>query len=312
MFTFRKCPILTLKVNNQINQNKMDLKQYRNSISTLEVALKGASVKIMKGNIYRKMGEVDRYRKRRREENVVWMRKRGRGSELFIKPRATLKSIYSRGSQNTLLIAFIMMQMLSVEPQQLASNNSKSNIPFSAQPPSQLFLAPISQKQQQQIQQAPPISLVSGLKKSEPEEDDGGFIMKTLLPTLASYRESNQSPSSGSGTESNLDSVTLTTSAAITSADELALTTTLAPPADTTSNNGLDQSGSIPIDANRQQFLTHDQLSLNTSNTDENIYLNGFEPATDHNRHESWQRAQSSRSGMSKVSHVSSLLSGEC
>lgn len=62
----------------------------------------------------------------------------------------------------------------------------------------------------------------------------------------------------------------------------------------------LDPDQGIAIDVNRQQFVTHDQL-LNASTKDESIPLQVQLPTA----------TQSSRAGMSKVSHVSSFLSGE-
>lgn len=255
-------------------------------------------VKMKKSN-EKKVEEIDRYRKRRRAKRLKLLK-----SDNFQIRMQNKCKIYTSLSHNSLVIfTFIALLNQNVadlyELPKINSENSNSSISGSSNiaPPSQLFLTPISQ------QQANSISLVNGVKKSDIEEDDGGFIMKTIQPTVQNESASDK--------DLNTDSVTLPTkeisnddTTATTATD---FTQTTSPQIDTTTL--LDQSGSIPIDANRQQFLTHDQLSLlNASTKDENIYLNNYEKDS---QEPSGKRVQSPRSGMSKLSHVSSFLSGE-
>lgn len=129
------------------------------------------------------------------------------------------------------------------------------------------------------LPQAQPISRVSGFypKKTSDEEEDG-FIMQaaTSVPRNAT---------------SSLDEEPTTTSAPLT-------TTTTTTTVSIDSGGEASDEGGIAIDVNRQQFLTHDQLNLNASTKDEIA-------APD------LHRVQSSRADRSKVSHVSSFLSGK-
>lgn len=151
--------------------------------------------------------------------------------------------------------------------------------------PSQLFLPA-------QYPAGRSIVLVNGFNQRVKTEDDeaGGFIMRAPITPPPT-------------TMTNTDKIDI-------QEDQLQ-TTTMSPQQQTTSVLGrpLD-SERIPIDANRQQFLTHDQLSLsNNNNTNNNNYNQQATEMNDHNNNnEQFQRAVPARS--STILHVPSLLSG--
>lgn len=281
-------------------QNKMDLSKMNGRcedlISLTEVSQEDSEPQVRMKNNNRKGEELNRYRERRRAKKP---------KILDIKFQTTkVMQICLLLSHNLLaILTFIALLNQNIvdlyELPQINSSRENSNSSGIAQPPSQLFLTPISHQRSQSIR------LVNGVKKSDIEEDDGGFIMKTIQPAL-------QSESTSDNKDLNTDSVMISTTKEApndeaTATTEINSATTTSPQTDLTTL--IDLSGSIPIDANRQQFLTHDQLSLmNATTKDENIYLNNEEKE---NSEPSMKRAQSPRSGLSKVSHVSSFLSGE-
>lgn len=153
----------------------------------------------------------------------------------------------------------------------LAANVSQSAGMTIRQAPSQLFLAHLNQE-------TPTISRVAGLHPKRADEEADGFIMKA---EPGSVNQPDQTT-----TIVNDDT-----------------TTTMIPESDR----------SIPIDTNRQQFVTHDQLNLlNATTRDEYINLTGGNQSIDFSPPNRDNRAQTSRtSGMSKVSHVSNIISGK-
>lgn len=104
-----------------------------------------------------------------------------------------------------------------------------------------------------------------------------------------------------------------TTTQAIPTTTTLVQTTDL-PQEPDNSNNDNQDSASLPIDINRQQFLTHDQLTSSNSSSDfsddqgQNKTSVGMENAQQ--TKDSQQRAGSFRSIPNRVSHLSSLFSG--
>lgn len=154
------------------------------------------------------------------------------------------------------------------------------------QDPSQSFIS-------DSIKQIQP-SFPSGSHQAKPvklEEEEDGFIMQTSSLTSAS----DDRPES-STTELRLDS----------------RSATMSPEVDETTKPAQSDDQSIPIDSNRQQFITHDQLSASTK--DENISIS----SPDDDSTSSWSRSRhkdqavkSQRANTSKVSYVSALFSGK-
>lgn len=193
----------------------------------------------------------------------------------------------------------LMLAMSHELPQSINQSSVQPQQP----PPSQLFLPPANPRIQ-------PVSLVNGFhqKRSEDEEAEG-FIMQASSSSAQTPNESN--------TFNTIDLASATTE-----------TTTSQQQQDDVTQNSDQNDERIPIDINRQQFVTHDQLSLlNATTKDESIYLpiNGsgssglVDGAFGYNdelpminrTNDSALKAPTSRSGMSKVSHVSSFLSGK-
>lgn len=197
-------------------------------------------------------------------------------------------------------------------------------------PPSQLFLPPINHRLQ-------PVTLVNAFHQKRSEEEEEGFIMQA----------SSSSSSSSSSVAPQQQNATTEQQASTTTQQESATSTFINDDDDddnqtqpdqrmathneeSTSEGGETGSGNedqkIPIDVNRQQFVTHDQL-LNASTKDESIYLSPgsggnneediMNKSNTENSHSAaaaaqQQRVPTSRSGsLSKVSHVSSFLTGK-
>lgn len=140
------------------------------------------------------------------------------------------------------------------------------------------------------------IKLVGGGLQPRSEEEEGGFIMRTASSAIAQHQ-----PSSAAQV---VDS---------TAISEKALAAgTEAPNLDLASTVEADDQR-IPINSNRQQYITHDQLSLlNASTKDEHINLTSNDQEVQPLSSSLLQKAQSPRTGgMSKVSHVSSFISGK-
>lgn len=189
-------------------------------------------------------------------------------------------------------------------------------------PPSQLFLSPSLTSQSASssllLPSARQISFVGGFgaKKRSDEEEDG-FIMKTPAVTQADTTVTSLGLTTDLSNLSNSPKDEENTISTISSAPATITTTTQ-------SNEEHNNDQPIAIDANRQQFLTHDQLSLlNASTKDEHIYLTNANQHDDDGTtstlagdqsglfQESKLVPTSSRAGMSKVSHVSSFFSGK-
>lgn len=157
--------------------------------------------------------------------------------------------------------------------------------------PNQFFL-PIDQRS---------IKLVGGGFPAKSEEEEEGFVMRDL-----------SSPSSLVQNQTGVIAAD-TGKAPAERASPPDSQNTDTPPMTTTTTTTMttEDDQRIPIDVNRQQFVTHEQLSLLNANTkDEHISLTSNEEiqplASSFMR-----RTQTPRTGMSKVSHVSSLLSGK-
>lgn len=120
-------------------------------------------------------------------------------------------------------------------------------------------------------------------KPAKVEEEEDGFIMQAAQTTTRADT---------SGQVSEAPAGSLESSSTLADADQ-----------------------SIPIDSNRQQFITHDQLSASTK--DENISIaapsdEGAESSLwSQSRHSNEQAVKSQRANTSKVSYVSSLFSGK-
>lgn len=182
--------------------------------------------------------------------------------------------------------------------------------------PSQLFLPPPANGQNGN--QA--ISLVGGFNQKKPEEEEDGFIMQSAsLPLGLAQGESTASTATTTSelpATTQTDSTDATTSTYASDSDETTTTTspttTIEPDSKITtisSEQDNNLQGRIPIDVNRQQFVTHDQLSLPEASTkDENMSISQQSAG---NSQSIPPRAPTSRSGASKVSHVSSILSGK-
>lgn len=180
-----------------------------------------------------------------------------------------------------------------------------------AQAPSQLFLPSPNQL-------ARPIVLVNGfIRKTQEEEEEGdGFIMQaSAIPakqSQANVFESSTDKSQAMDTEST-DLAESETQTATT----VTVTTTTTTTTEPTTTSGqktfrasdeqdLDRMQEIAIDSGRQRYLTHDQLSAsNESNLRQN------NDKTHNNNNNNNQKVPTSRSGMSKVSQVSSFISGK-
>lgn len=167
---------------------------------------------------------------------------------------------------------------------------------FSRSQPSQSFIddpvKPITQ-----------ISLIRRqlqVKQIRSEEEEDGFIMQTSSPSL-----SNETTTSAPNAPDGVDQVA--TTPARPSTDDVA-----------DKQEEQQQQQNIAINANRQQFVTHDQLSLlNASTKDENINIsapiNEFGTSSrgrDDQISSKSQRAATPVSA-SKVSLVSSFFSGK-
>lgn len=164
---------------------------------------------------------------------------------------------------------FVHLSSSAAQTQDTRSQAQDPNSQSSVQAPSQLFLSSTDHLNR-------PILLVNGFSRKKSDEEEDGFMMQA-----AANQATTLDPSSHS---QGLD---------------LTTTTQMQPDETTTqsSNQTSELEMRIPIDAYRQHFLTHDQLSvLHKNSADES----GIE-----------QKVPTSRSGMSKVSHVSSFLSGE-
>lgn len=247
-----------------------------------------------------------RSRGRRRGSERVNDLHQNNDTQIVIRKQSHLLSLFKLYA--ILLISTSLFECLNSQSVVLVesplNNISTSSMTLSS-PPSQLFLS---------SRQQPTISLVSGFKArnqaGEEGEDQGGFIMQASNHNTATVQLEDLS-TSGMPTSMNED---LT----------YATTTTVSPTstAEETTPLSVDNER-IPIDMNRQQFDTHDQL-INATTKDESIYLS---PNADNQEPPSTmvgaidepvqknQRGidgrQSSRAGMSKVSHVTSFLSGK-
>lgn len=135
------------------------------------------------------------------------------------------------------------------------------------------------------------IKLVGGGLQAKSEEEEEGFVMRDLSSpsSLVQNQTDSLAADPGKALASSSDSPSTETPQTATTVD--------------------DQR--IPIDVNRQQFVTHEQLSLLNANTkDEHINLTSNEDIQPLGS-SFIRRTQTPRTGMSKVSHVSSLLSGK-
>lgn len=177
------------------------------------------------------------------------------------------------------------------------------------QQPSQLFLPATTQKG--------PISLVPRVNQKRLEEEVDGFIMQAQQNTTSS-------PSSPSKIAGSTSTGSSTTEQAAAVTFEPSTDQALAAPSSAAAA-AFEDEYRIPIDVNRQQFVTHDQLQTNSSSAgDSDIAVSESkiqqtqtasseetidQPASGGSDHrgqqQQWLRAAS------KVSHVSNLLSGE-
>lgn len=153
--------------------------------------------------------------------------------------------------------------------------------------PAQFFMA---------TDQRQSIKLVGGGIQPRSEEEEEGFIMRASPSVIPQ----NQPP-----TSPVLDHSTPTSEKALAAGTD-------APNFDQPTTVDADDQR-IPINSNRQQYITHDQLSLlNASTKDEHINLTSNDQEVQTSSSSLLQKAQSPRTGgMSKVSHVSSFISGK-
>jgi len=213
--------------------------------------------------------------------------KSGRASEKILK----LSCADERGSSTRLshLLAATALLLSCLIETRLSIPSNDRNLTH----PSQQFLSQ-------------PVSLVTGFHTKKSQEEEDGFIMQ------ASSTVSQNEPAASNLSEFAPNAAS--SASGDTRADS-SLVPTSEPPTTISGRNGEQGDQRIAIDANRQQFVTHDQLSLLDANTkDESINItNGNEQdlAASNGQDDALQRVQTSRTGMSKVSHVSSFFSGK-
>lgn len=222
--------------------------------------------------------------------NAKMLSQNERVEELELKKRRRKREVFDEKKKLSDQIIFITIFLSlsfvtkSVESSSVinydANQNNSSNYQEAQSSqllnPSQLFLSQTK---------ASPISLVVGYqgKKSFDEEEDG-FIM--------------QASSANKNRNDEQQAETTTSQSLQTQTDDINPTTTT-----NTITTSAEDDQRIPIDANRQQFLTHDQL--NASTKDETINITQNIEATKR------VPEKTSRAGMSKVSHVASFFSGK-
>lgn len=238
-------------------------------------------------------------------------RRRWKNAELSQQCQAL---IISRTTQNkilkisniliTSLIIYLCLsnfyQPIVVEANQTVANGNLSE-------PMQFFI-PTDQRQSSSLSSS--IKLVGGGLQPKSEEEEEGFIMRASSSTGAQAQAYAQQLADLVG-EQQVTSEKRSVFKTVTPATNVDPDrTTLANSA--SGDNHDDDDQRIPINLNRQQYVTHEQLSLlNASTKDEHISLAGGDQEIQPLSTRLLQKAQSPRTGMSKVSHVSSIFSGK-
>lgn len=142
------------------------------------------------------------------------------------------------GAGGTLAVGLLLLMICSV-PQFISSGQASEKQP---QQPSQLFLL---------AAQRAPISLVPRINQKRPDEEVDGFLMQAQMQNGSTTTQQTTPPIKTTSEQAAITFETTTTTA----------------PAPATSTSQENDDSRIPIDANRQQFVTHDQLT-NASGAD--------------------------------------------